>query len=302
MPAALVTLIQTALLQQQKLAPSSDDSKTSDAGEKALARPRTKDRADVLAIGRQAPDSAAASASKEMVSGNFATLLQEVITTAQELARTDSMLIEARANAPKDEEAQKWHEVSLRALVWSRETLAERQVAAIASMKTALERPATLPIKGFLEPAPECLPMRALKEPIDTSAAPQQDTSLVGSLRADLEKLRTYDPDRCLLVRNLKKLGLRSQQLLQEHFGHYGVVSEVLVAHSFEKPSAKRRNGRIRSATKGFVVMEDPAVALRVLQDGETQWVADGEKQCELIVERFNPRAADAYEEADDES
>merc|ERR1719161_2891980 len=149
-------------------------------------------------------------------------------------------------------------------------------------MKAALEKPSLLPIEGCLEPEP----------------APQLDSSLVGSLRADLEKLRTYDPDRCLLVRNLKKLGLSSQQLLQEHFGHYGVVSEVLVAHSFEKPSAKRRNGRIRSATKGFVVMEDPAVALRVLQDGETQWVADGEKQCELIVERFNPRAADACETA----
>merc|ERR1719217_761528 len=227
-----------------------------------------------------------------MVSGNFATLLQEVVKAAQEIARTDSMLLEARATAPEDEEARKWHEVSLRALVWSRDTLAERQTTAIARLKAALERPAAPAIAGCFEPELDCLPVRALKEPIATLAAPLQDTSLVGSLRADLEKLRTYDPDRCLLVRKLKKLGLSSQQRLWEHFERYGAVSEVLVAHSFEKPSAKRRNGRMRPAAIGFIVMAADAAATAILATGESHMIQDGTNVCEVSVQPYNPQAA----------
>merc|ERR1719183_942939 len=125
-------------------------------------------------------------------------------------------------------------------------------------MKARVETPPMLQATNSCE-------LEAERMTMATQALPLQDQRLVGSLRNDLERLKMYDRERCLLVRNIKKLGLSSQQRLQAHFERYGAVSEVLVAHSFEKPSAKRRNGRICPANKGFVIMEDPKVALGVL-------------------------------------
>merc|ERR1719324_1120399 len=231
---------------------------------------------------------------------DFAALLADLVGVAAELARMDEMLAQAEASAPASAEARKWHEVSVQALAWSREALVERQNNLLVQMKVLLQvgradktvvvSSETIVAQTYSPTQPE----------VALSLEPQEsETAVVGSLRADLERLRGYSKEQCLLVRKIKRLGLESSQKLRAHFERYGAVSEVLVAHSFEKPSAKRRNGRMRSATKGFVVMEDPAVALQVLDAGETQWVADGEKLCELIVERFSLRSIDACEEAD---
>lgn len=289
MPAALITIIQTALLQQDKSSPDRSDSKIG-CGGKAAASPTSKDILDVVAAGHSVVDGAEAPKSQGGFCGDFAALIQELAKVAHELAHVDSMLIEARTSAPEDEQARKWQEVSLRALQWSRETLAERQTAAIARMKAAVEGRAMLPLdEGCSEPNFEQTSTQAHVEEAANTFTPQNDVALVGSLRMDLEKLRTFDPRRCLLVRNLKKLGLGSQQRLQEHFEQFGIVSEVFVAHSYEKPSAKRRSGRIRSATKGFVVMEDAAMADAVFQAGETHVVTAGDMSHTVVVQRFNP-------------
>jgi hypothetical protein len=115
------------------------------------------------------------------------------------------------------------------------------------------------------------------------AAAPQK----LGSLRADLEKLRGYEPDCCLIVRRIKHLGIESASILGEHFGRAGTVAEVLVSHSFEKPCQKRRHGRVRPAALGFVVMATREGAERALAAGGEQLVG----QAQIGVKIFEPFA-----------
>lgn len=292
MPSALLTLIQTSLLQQAKLSCDNDDSKLSCAGDESesAASSATKEHLNVVAIGRPASSTMGPPGSKGAFGGDFAALLQDLVKVVQELAHMDAMLIEAETNSPETEEAQKWHDVSLRALMWSREALAERQATVLANIKARVETPPMLSTTSSCK-------LEAERTTMATQAVSLQDKTLVGSLRNDLERLKMYDRERCLLVRNIKKLGLSSQQRLQAHFERYGAVSEVLVAHSFEKPSAKRRLGRVRPATKGFVVMEESAAARAVLEAGEAHMVEDDDQLHEVIVQHFNPFVAEGLDE-----
>merc|ERR1719324_1267784 len=134
--------------------------------------------------------------------------------------------------------------------------------------------------------------MLAQPEATRSLEPPESETAGVGSLRADLERLRGYSKEKCLLVRKIKRLGLESPQKLKAHFERYGAVSEVLVAHSFEKPSAKRRSGRMRPAAIGFIVMAADAAAASILATGESHMVRDGADFCEVSVQPYNPQAA----------
>lgn len=267
---------------------SSDGSKLGDAGEKTGGDVVAKERADVAT--NHLPLCGRRSGISEF-RGDFAALLRELITVAQELAQLDSVLIDTRKNVPETEEAQKWHDVSLRALIWSRQALAERQVTVLARMKARVDAPPGTQIKSCCEDEVEHMPTNA---PITLS----QSKLLAGSLRSDLEKMKAYDREQCLCVRNITKLGLSSHEKLQAYFERYGAVSEVLVAHCFEKPSAKRRLGRVRPATKGFVVMKESAAALAVLEAGETHKMEDGDHVREVIVQCFNPRAMEGLDDA----
>merc|ERR1719161_1315682 len=89
-----------------------------------------------------------------------------------------------------------------------------------------------------------------------------------GSLRQDLELLRQRQPECVIIVRKIKKLGFESPQILDEYFSQFGEVSELLVAHSHVKPTAKRPNGRVRSAALGFVVMESGEAAEKAFKAG----------------------------------
>merc|ERR1719420_345235 len=229
---------------------------------------------------------------------DFADLLADLVGVAAELARMDEMLAQAEASAPASAEARKWHEVSVQALVWSREALVERQNNLLVQMKVLLQvghadktvvvSSETIVAQTYSPTQPE----------VALSLEPQEsETAVVGSLRADLERLRGYSKEQCLLVRKIKRLGLESSQKLRAHFERYGAVSEVLVAHSFEKPSAKRRLGRVRPATKGFVVMEESAAARAVLEAGEAHMVEDDDQLHEVIVQHFNPFVAEGLDE-----
>lgn len=266
------------------------DSKVGGAGATSAVSPATKEHLDVVATGRPSPSRAGAPEPRAAFGGDFSALLQDLIKVVQDLARMDSMLSEAQANSPETEEAQKWQEVSLRALMWSREALAERQSTILAKIRAGVETPPMLLATSSCK-------LEVENMTIASEAAPLQDKSLVGSLRNDLERLKMYDRERCLLVRNIKKLGLSSQQRLQMHFERFGAVSEVLVAHSFEKPSAKRRLGRVRPATKGFVVMEECAAASAVLEAGEAHVVEENGELHEIIVQRFNPFVLEGLDE-----
>jgi len=227
--------------------------------------------------------------SKEMPSapdvpvGSAAMLLQ-LVTIVSQIASVDKMIADMVASAPDAEEAKKWHEVSLQALQWSRDALSEKQancladLSALAGLDEAKETAMPLP----LQPVPEA-PKDAStwggwsKNDVAACAAfvPQAEQQKVcsGSLRQDLELLRESNPERVLIVRKIKKLGFESPAYLEEHFGKYGEVADVMVAHSHVKPTTKRPNGRVRPAALGFVVMGSESSVQRALQGGEEQVV-----------------------------
>merc|ERR1719301_463836 len=92
-----------------------------------------------------------------------------------------------------------------------------------------------------------------------------------GSLRQDLELLRQRQPEHVIIVRKIKQLGFDSPQMLDEYFGQYGEVKELLVAHSHVKPTAKRPNGRVRPAALGFIVMATEEGAKEAFEAGTDQ-------------------------------
>lgn len=272
MSPALITLIQTSLLQRQKSAvedlPGSPEQKSAETAGAVAPITTTEIPLDSPSI------------------------LARLVSVTKEIASIDAMIAKAEAGAPKCPEAQKWHEVSMTALAWSRESLAKEQRPLLLKLKeqflaqqAPVEAPRTQPKECYQQPTAQ-----PPAEHLDESA---KDAQAAGSLRADLRKLQEYnDPQRCLLVRKIKKLGLDSARKLRDHFQTAGVVTEVLVAHSFEKPSAKRRHGRVRPAAMGFVVMESAAVASALMEGGEVQFVRDGEELVEVTVETFDPAMA----------
>jgi len=238
------------------------------------------------------------------------TLLQVLLEAALSVARVDESIIEANLDAPplEDADARKWHDVSLRALSWSRTAFASQQDSVLkqileeakkrcqpSSLMTDLDEiqmQATAPAKYLPPLLADETPFRSgppgvwilpslaetgirmaqeePRSPSATAAIAAAGLDNIGSLREDLNRLREYDSDRCLIVRRIKKLGLASSDLLRDHFERFGNVSDVLVAHSFERKSQKCRCDRIRPAALGFVVMENAQAAAAAIAAGPT--------------------------------
>merc|ERR1719217_913534 len=105
----------------------------------------------------------------------------------------------ATANAPPPEasEAQKWHEVSVRALQWTRSSLAAQQDSSLSQLKDAvLSRRASLaPITDVVIEKP--VPVQPISAPAvcaaQRAAFAAAGLQSVGSLRDDLEKLKEYE-------------------------------------------------------------------------------------------------------------
>ena len=110
----------------------------------------------------------------------------------------------------------------------------------------------------------------------------------VGSLRDDLERLKEYDAQQCLIVRRIKRLGLGSPEILRQHFSGFGNVKEMLISHSFEKKSAKCRADRVRPAALGFIVMDSVEGAQAALRAGPTLMIGD----VDIEVNIFEPAEA----------
>jgi len=202
---------------------------------------------------------------------NMGTALVELSSIAEQLARVDLMIAQVIDGAPECEEAKHWQEVSLKALRWSRDMLCQKQMRYLAELGAvahpdtapssdaaeaeALESGSEMPkwmgwSKAEVDACPEFVPQVA-----SPGSLAKMKVAGGGSLRHDLELLRTRHPERVLIVRKIKKLGFGSPKLLEKHFIQYGEVSEVLVAHSHVKATSKRPNGRVRPAALGFVVM-----------------------------------------------
>jgi hypothetical protein len=211
-----------------------------------------------------------------------ASSLLELTEVASQLARVETMLSQVTENAPEEESAKRYHEISLQALECSKKMLQEKQ----AQCLTALGAMVGSPNKGTQEDGAtsttECVPASATWKGWSKAEiaavpefVPECDTSskLIGSgsLRQDLELLRQRQPECVIIVRKIKKLGFESPQILDHYFSKYGEVKELLVAHSHVKPTAKRPNGRVRPAALGFVVMATEQGAQSAFEAGTEQ-------------------------------
>jgi len=299
MAAALMTLIQASLLQQENVGARGQESeKASPEGAKEPARAALRPVEPVVVKHK---DSAPAE-----LADTVARSLQQIMAAVTKLSDLDKTLDLAQQMMPAEDcEALKWHRTSLTAMEWTRNVQSEHVQALLKGLQSAVMA-AQLAVPGAkanstsggactqsLRPPPPCRPPGVFftdeneSSPGESEAKEQSDGSVVdelgekenvpiGSLRNDLEKIRDRDPSCCLIVRNIKRLGLESSELLRQHFSRLGEVEEVCVAHSFEKPNAKRtkhRNGRIRPAALGFVVMASEEDAQAVLAAGSDQTV-----------------------------
>jgi len=220
--------------------------------------------------------------------------LTELIDLVTKIAKTDQLIADVEAQAPQDPAAEKWHEVSKQALVFSREALNARQQEILEKLKSSTIAPA--PASGVIikpssvqsttkEPSTPTTLSTNCPDPISTCQTSSngkepglckvvqdlRDQYGVRSMRKEIETLKQYPDRRVLIVRKIKALGFESTEVLKSHFGQFGAVSEVIVPHSFTKPGPQRKLGRIRPGVMGFVVMETSEGAEAAIGHGESQ-------------------------------
>lgn len=215
------------------------------------------------------------------VTNSFAVPLQELVEIATKLAQLDEALRRAQAFEPhvKSDQAQLWHDISIKSLMWTRSLFTEQQNAALGQMQLAVSTSAShlLTLSGSCDSSPSSeMPLEespSVGGPATPTIAGPKSFELVGSLRNDLEKMKEYAPERCLIVKRIKRLGLDSPQLLRDCFGKFGQVTEVFAAHSQEK--RKTENPRVRAAAIGFIVMQSENEAALALAAGPTIMIGE---------------------------
>lgn len=257
----LMALLETTFLQQQ-VGPTGEGK---DQGASPEANTVSEGRAEAVVV----------------KDGQPCKILQGLVQVAGQISRLDCTVDQAKACQPESNcEARKWHDISLTAMMWSRRELVEKQLQFLAQLRDVVLM--TKEDNQLVQEKCACPQQVAERVALPEESAPP---SPIGSLRIDLEKLRQYDSDCCLIVRKIKKLGLDSADKLEGHFRQFGDVAEVLVAHSYERPSPKRRNGRVRPAALGFVVMKTAEGSSRAVEAGELQAV--GAEALDVSVQRF---------------
>jgi len=215
--------------------------------------------------------------SKPKSPATVASSLLELTEVASQLAHVEMMLAQITESAPEEENAKRFHEISLQALQCSQKMLQEKQVQCLKDLGALIGLPEKKTEK-VEEPAPPSSTWKGWSK-AEIDAVPEfvlpvdLASKLIGSgsLRQDLELLRLRQPECVIIVRKIKKLGFESPQILDDHFSQFGEVKELLVAHSHVKPTAKRPNGRVRPAALGFVVMATPEAAENAFKAGTDQ-------------------------------
>lgn len=224
----------------------------------------------------------------------MAAVLLELTTIAAQLAHVDMTLSKVNDGSPEDPEAKRWHEISVQALRTSRNMLAEKQVSCLSELNVlagVTKEPAVAApeakspeaksresqgkpptwdswTSADIDACPEFVPPPPGLEQVPWSSQTEVEDATNGSLRKDLEMLRNAQPETVVIVRKIKKLGFESPQMLKQHFGQYGLVQHILVAHSHVKPTPKRPNGRVRPAALGFVIMASPEGVTKAFEAG----------------------------------
>jgi len=234
--------------------------------------------------------------------------LKDLLDVVMKMAQIDEAIASARASAPsqEDSEAFKWHEVSIKALMWTRVSIAEQQSHALGQLKKLAlsQRPSAPTSQPVLSGAPTTFLAAiaapfALARPTSRADVEVRSSKLitpaqagarvangelhVGSLRDDLERLKEYGTQQCLIVRRIKRLGLGSPEILRKHFLSFGGVKEMLISHSFEKKSTKCRADRVRPAALGFIVMDSVESAQAALRAGPTLMIGDVDVEVKIF-------------------
>jgi len=234
--------------------------------------------------------------------------LKNFLEVAMKMAQIDEAIMSARASAPsqEDSEALKWHEVSIKALMWTRVSIAEQQSNALGQLKNLAvsQRPSPPALQPVPLAAPSFSPhataapfpveiqksragaeVRSSKllTPAQAGARVAKGELNAGSLRDDLERLKEYGAQQCLIVRRIKRLGLGSPEILRKHFSSFGGVKEMLISHSFEKKTARCRTDRLRPAALGFIVMDSAESAQAALRAGPTLMIGDVDVEVKIF-------------------
>jgi len=120
----------------------------------------------------------------------------------------------------------------------------------------------------------------------------------VQTLSTSLQVLSTESPDRLFIVRRINKLGFKATRILKRHYGAFGTVVKVLVAHSTVRQCGETHvQARRRPSSLGFVQMTTSDAVSQILSLGDDQEV-DG---VIIRVQRFERQHGDAIQEEEEE-
>jgi len=121
----------------------------------------------------------------------------------------------------------------------------------------------------------------------------------VQTLSTSLQVLSTESPDRLFIVRRINKLGFKATRILKRHYGAFGTVVKVLVAHSTVRQCGETHvQARRRPSSLGFVQMTTSDAVSQILSLGDDQEV-DG---VIIRVQRFERQHGDAIQEEEEEA
>lgn len=234
-----------------------------------------------------------------------AAITLELTRIATHMAQLDAVLVQMGSSSCKmDEEANRWQQISLITVEWSKKMLVRQQEQCLQRLKKAVGTPPGLEQSGHLSAKPQdassCPPtawpitsavgsqhqdfqqgpgppgLQVSQQPhvpvtMSASSASVMEVKPQGTLRTHLEELRDEDAECILIVRRINRLGFQSSDLLSEYFEKFGGAGRILVAHLRVKPSSRRPTPRIRPAGLGFVVMKSGEDVLRVMKESTHQ-------------------------------
>lgn len=142
--------------------------------------------------------------------------------------------------------------------------------------------------RGVAQPTNVQQPAKHEQSSSFSAGRPPQKHTLSTSLRL----LADEDPYCVFIVRRISKLGFKASQILKQHFSAQGQVVRVLVAHSTVRQQsdecASGQATRRRPSSLGFVQMQSPEAARRVLANGSEQEI----KGVAIHIQKFEHKAA----------
>lgn len=144
-------------------------------------------------------------------------------------------------------------------------------------------------------------PHAATTHPHKQPAARQHCAQQVQTLSTTLQLLSHENPDCLFIVRRINKLGFKAGRVLKRHFGCFGKVVHVLVAHSTVRQHGDPQGpARRRPSSLGFVQMASTHAVQQILELGPEQDI-EGSLIRVQKFERQNSEATPLEQEEEEE-